>query len=145
MRDIEKQLLPGVYTASKVKHAQQWRIIRKSWNDLIRVTSRWIDTEAFDGPNVSADIKRKGWIVDEQDVRDSDYVLVYAATGEDLRGALVEAGMGIALGKKIVLCGWSASFGTWQYHPLVVAKFDYYHDTLQWIVDDWKGLHTRHG
>lgn len=145
MSEQPNKMLPGVYTASKVIHAPTWRSLREGWSFALRVTSRWIDTETFDGPGVDASVKRAGWIVDEQDVRDSDYILVASLNGEDLRGALVEAGMGIALGKKIVLCGESQSFGTWQEHPLVVAKCKYLTDALAWIVADWKGEHTRHG
>lgn len=51
-------------------------------------------------------------------------VLVYAEEGEHLRGALVEAGMAIALGKTVLVIGDHPDFGTWQHHPKVIHAAD---------------------
>lgn len=110
-----------IYTASKLRHAQKWRELRSEWPEFLFV-SRWIDMPTFqDG---KPEVCREGWIVDEHDVRKSDIVMVYAQDSEDLRGALVEAGMGIALDKCLLLVGESESFGTWQHHPLCVKVPD---------------------
>lgn len=54
-------------------------------------------------------------------------MLVYAEEGEHLRGALVEAGMAIALGKIVLVIGSHPDFGTWQHHPNVMHAADLDH------------------
>lgn len=154
---------PAIYTASRMHHAGMWRELREQEMRKLIITARWIDqAKSFDEAQAPVEVKRQGWLDDEEDIRRSDYVLVYAKTfdektkavleagwsgtkcedGETLRGALVEAGMGIALGKRVVLCGESESFGTWQHHPGVRAKLASVSEALQWIMDDWNGAHT---
>lgn len=58
------------------------------------------------------------WSIDEVDVRRADFVVV-CPSERNLRGALVEVGIGIACGKTIILIGNCVSYGTWQYHPLI--------------------------
>jgi hypothetical protein len=58
-------------------------------------------------------------------------VLVYAEDGEHLRGALIEAGMAIALGKRVIVVGDHPDFGTWQHHPNVAYATDLSHAKSQ--------------
>lgn len=116
-----------IYTASKLDHWRKWHSLRSSG---IEVTSRWIDHPHVTGPDAyaseaasSPETMRGCWIEDEEDVRAADAVLVYGELGENLRGALVEAGMGIALGKPVLVVGDNENFGTWQHHPLC-RRFD---------------------
>lgn len=113
-----------VYFASKLQHAALWREYEKfSPREIVSVTRwpSWIkpnETKGFENDPLRA---RQGWIIDEEDVREADVVIVYAGPdGADvLRGTLVEAGMAIALGKPVVVVGVSESYGTWKHHPLV--------------------------
>lgn len=139
---MSNSIFPSIYTASRTKHAEWWKALRSAHPEVI-FTSRWIDLENFNSTQPAA--CRESWVIDEEDVRRSDYVLCFSEEREVLRGALVEAGMGIALGKKIVLVGECDSFGTWQFHPQVKGKFCFVWEALSWIRDDWKGKHTRHG
>lgn len=137
-RSSNMKRLPKIYTASKLHHAPMWRELKLHTNLPMTITSRWISMEHFDDADAPIEQKRAGWIIDETDVRESDYVLVFAAANEPLRGALVEAGMGIAYGKKIVCCGQSDSFGTWQYHPQVIERANNLQAALQFILLDWQ-------
>lgn len=115
-----------VYVASKLKHATKWKRLRKAWEkDNIWIVSRWIEQAAQEDTAGSFDFK-VFWSVDQEDVSRSDVVLVYGESGEDLRGALVEAGMGIAYGKMLIVVGNCNSFGTWTHHPNV-----YYAETIE--------------
>jgi len=110
---------PKVYFASKLTYARRlWELALK-WN--LETTSRWLS---------QADLELKGspsteefgifWLVDEEDVRRSDALIVYGEADDILKGALVEVGMAIALGKLVICVGASSSFGSWTNHPLVL-------------------------
>lgn len=124
-----------IYTASRLQHAPKWKELQILWPEF-EFTARWVhEPHIGDGtradPELAQDPEQfaQHWLHDEADVWKCDVVLVYAEPegkiGEDLfegepevlRGALVEAGMGIALDKGILLVGSSPSFGTWKYHP----------------------------
>lgn len=104
-----------LYTASKLQHAPMWQKLRTD-NSHIEFTSRWIDMVSQEAAAKQKDFMRF-WLGDHEDVRRSDFVAVYATGDDHLRGALVEAGMGLALGKKIIVIGEHDDYGTWQHHP----------------------------
>lgn len=140
------ELRAKVYTASKLHHAPQWRALAMQYSSTVLITSRWISMPPFDkAEETDHELARAGWIIDEDDIRESDYVLCFSAEGEVLRGALVEAGMGIALGKKIICCGASPSFGTWQYHPKVIARVADLGKAMEFLLADWQGRNVQRG
>lgn len=112
---------PKVYTASKLKHSDMWKALRLTWHD-IEWTARWPDLTG--GVEDSASFAREFWRHDVQDIARADCVLVYAEEGDHLRGALVEAGVGIALGKHVIVVGEHPDYGTWQHHPMVTRVAD---------------------
>ena len=106
-----------VYTASKLHHAALWRGLRET-NPGIYFTARW---PFFAGAvSDSSDAAEYFWQDDLADVLRSDVVLVYALSGEKLRGALVEVGAALSLGRVVYVVGKHEDYGTWQYHPNVV-------------------------
>lgn len=115
-----------VYTASKLYHAEMWRTLHI---DGVEFTARWPRLHVGTVPD-DARYAKIFWMHDEEDVRASDVVLVYAEPKDKLRGALVEAGMAIALGKDVIVVGEHDDFGTWQYHPLVHKAKDMKQVTL---------------
>lgn len=119
-KQLNTHYFPKVYTASKLKHADLWKGLRLTWHD-IDWTARWPDLVG--GVEDNDSFAREFWRHDIQDVMRSDCVLVYAEAGEHLRGALIEAGAGIALGKHVIVVGEHPDYGTWQHHPMVsIAK-----------------------
>jgi len=108
--------MASVYTASKLRHGPMWIRLREERQDVF-FTARWPDIEGHvpDTPENAVAF----WHHDVADVRKADAVLVYAEPEDKLRGALVEAGIALGLGKQVVVVGDNADFGTWQYHPLV--------------------------
>jgi hypothetical protein len=105
-----------VYTASKLTEAPLCRNLARDWRE-IEFTARWPFVHYPDDVPAICSI---GWEQDLEDIARSDVVLVFAASAEEkLRGALVEAGMGIALGKRIIVVGDHPDYGSWQFHPLV--------------------------
>ncbi len=123
-----------VYTASKLQHAELWLELHKTCPE-IHFTARWpfVVGKIPDAPEFA----RKFWQDDHADVARADVVLVYAAGPEEhLRGALVEAGIGIALGKHIVVVGKHQDYGTWQFHPQV-SQYDTIEDALG-SIKDWE-------
>ena len=112
-----------VYLASKLYMAEAWRELRSQQIDIV-ITSSWIDSiqSELEG-KATPEIFEKGWARNKLDVQKCDVVLVYGAAGDDLRGALVEVGMGIGLDKTIICVGNSRSFGTWiHYEDAYKAK-----------------------
>ena len=120
-----------VYTASKLKEGPRWRQLAEEWPE-IEVVARWpfLHVTADGEPGWPDDCAAHGsifWQHDHEDVANSDVVLVFSGDeGDVLRGALVEAGIGIALGKTIIVVGDNLGYGTWKFHPQVkrVATLD---------------------
>jgi nucleoside 2-deoxyribosyltransferase len=109
-----------VYLAGKLTSAAFFAHVREKIKpNGIEVTSRWIDHALAGRPESEA---REFWQEDLEDVAKADALICYAAdTTEILRGALVETGAALALGKYVCAVGpENPSFGTWQHHPRVV-------------------------
>ena len=104
-----------VYPASKLRHAKMWREL--DWPQVL-FTARWLKHNLI-GTSDSAEHAARFWRENEEDVAVCDAVFVYGEPEDKLRGALVEAGMGIAYGKTVIVVGQSDDYGTWQHHPLV--------------------------
>lgn len=112
-----------VYTASNLSNGPLWRKLRNDWPE-IEIVARWPFLHVTDNgaPGWPSDCAAHGsvfWQHDHDDVAASDVVLVYGHEDKALRGSLVEAGMGIAMGKIIIVVGTHHSYSTWQYHPAV--------------------------
>ena len=110
-----------IYVASKIKHAEMFRVFRRDWAvDGIDIQARWLDhaKEEIDGTTGPEDFKIE-WLVDEEDVINAKAMIIYAEPNDKLRGALVEAGIGIASGIFVIVVGEHLDYGTWQHHPLV--------------------------
>ena len=107
-----------VYGASTLPHASLWRDLSRRWIDEVEFTARWSYMHFGNIPE-TAEFARLFWLHDMEDVRRSDVVMVYAEPKDSLRGALVEAGMGLAYGLRVLVCGSNHGFGTWQHHPQV--------------------------
>lgn len=104
-----------VYTASKLAQAPLWRQLRDEWTE-VHFTARWPVCHVGTTPDTAV-FAKTFWNHDLEDVSSSDVVLIYAESGADkLRGALVEVGAGLALGKEIIVVGQHPDFGTWQHH-----------------------------
>jgi nucleoside 2-deoxyribosyltransferase len=130
-----------VYTASKLSKAALWRQLRVDQSG-IEFTARWPSYSGREptDPEFVPDTPENAkwfWLEDEEDVAKADVVLVFAEGDEHLRGALVEAGMGIALKKRVIVIGEHKDYGTWQFHPRVerVATLD----------EAWRLLTIDHG
>ena len=106
-----------VYTASKLDKAPLWLRLIEEW-DEIEFVARWPRLHVGTTPDAPCYAK-VFWQHDLEDVSESDIVLVYSEPHDKLRGALVEAGMALALQKPVIVVGEHLDYGTWQFHPLV--------------------------
>ena len=106
-----------VYTASKLAQAPLWKRLIVEWWE-IDFTARWVVQHVGTTPDHPC-FARIFWEHDHADVASADVVLLYAEANEHLRGGLVEAGIAIALDKKVIVVGEHPDYGTWQYHPNV--------------------------
>jgi nucleoside 2-deoxyribosyltransferase len=104
-----------VYFASKLKHGEKWRDIK---DVRVHAHARWLKHNEIGTPD-TPEFAKRFWVEDHQDVASSDCVIVYAEDGEHLRGALVEAGIALALDIPVFVIGSHPDYGTWQYHPTV--------------------------
>lgn len=111
-----------VYTASKLSAAPVWDQLSKAWPSVF-FHARWLKHSEIKTPDTDAHAA-EFWVQDEEDVRNADAVLVYARHGEHLKGALVEAGVAIALNIPVIVVGEHPDYGTWQYHPGVTRVAD---------------------
>ena len=105
-----------IYVASKMKHADAVKAVQLHKVGLT-FTNRWHFMETVIPE--TADHAANFWENDFDDIDAADAVVVYGEPGDHLRGALIEAGYGIARGKPVFLCGETDSFGTWQHSPRV--------------------------
>lgn len=106
-----------IYTASKLIHAELWKRLIEEWQE-IEFTARWPVMHVGIVPD-AAHFAKVFWEHDLEDVNRSDGVMVYAEPNDKLRGALVEAGMALALDKFVITIGSHSDYSTWQYHPRV--------------------------
>ena len=115
----------GIYVASRASipaRAAMWREFRK---EGVRINSTWIDE---DGPGETDDFSQL-WARIVQEIAASRALVLYAEPGDfPLKGALVEVGMALALGKPVIAClpdvqvdyaGSMRPVGSWMAHWLV--------------------------
>lgn len=100
--------------ASKPERPAMWRALR---DDGARIISTWID-EA--GPGETGDMGEL-WERIAREVAQADALVIFAAPEDmPLKGAFVEVGMALALGKPVrVVAPEIATLGSWENHPLV--------------------------
>jgi hypothetical protein len=92
----------NIYIASKTKHADRWRTLRKALkSDGINIISTWID-EAGEGE--SADLTDLA-IRCIQEASCADRLILYSEEGEILKGALIECGAALAFNKQVFAIG----------------------------------------
>ena len=106
-----------VYTASKLSEAGRWRDLKDAWPEVDFV-ARWPFKHVGAVPDTPT-FAKVFWDHDLQDVEKSDVVLIYGAPADKLRGALVEVGMALAMGKEVIAVGDHPDYSTWQYHRRV--------------------------
>src|SRR5262245_56241039 len=92
----------NVYVASRASipaRGEMWRRIRDQ--GIVNITSSWIDE---DGPGETADMSELWWRISEE-IASSDKLVLYAGPDDfPLKGALIEAGIALGLGKRVVVC-----------------------------------------
>jgi hypothetical protein len=115
---------PLVYAASRASvlaRGAMWRGLREQGAQIV---SSWIDE---DGENETADFGNL-WSRIENEIRAADRLVLYAEPDDfPLKGALIEAGMALAMGKPVylILPGVTLDprnfrpLGSWAAHPLV--------------------------
>jgi len=135
-----------VYIASKLKHAGKFKVLREQWCPEIDLHARWFDqaTIELDGPELSPHDFHIFWLVDEEDVRIADALILYAEPGDHVRGALVETGIAIALGKLVIVVGDHPDYGTWQHHPTVTRAVDMEHARTMLLRRFHRGVPPKH-
>lgn len=109
-----------IYVASKANHRPMWREFRERG---IVINSRWIDIDDKYSVDPCGLDYSSLWSMCIEDVLRCDVVIVYALSGEVLKGALVEVGAALALNKRVILTGQKESYtdnGTWINHPGIV-------------------------
>lgn len=118
-----------VYIASKLKYAERFRRYREQWRlDNIDLHARWFDQAIIEQTSeVSPEDFHIFWLVDEEDVKTSQALIIYGEKDDKLRGALVETGIAIAQGILVIVVGDCEDFGTWQYHPTVTRAGSFEH------------------
>lgn len=121
-----------IYFASKLEEASRWRALCETCKDII-AHARWLKHNKIGTPN-GPEYAAKFWLEDEADIGTADAIIVFATDGQHLRGALVEAGMAIAMKKPVYVIGDHPDYGTWRYHPGVV-RVKSIDEALRLIVD----------
>lgn len=114
-----------VYPSSKVKHAPMWRELQKTVPHVF-FNARWIKRAEIEKKE-EMDVRdyRDLWSECLEDIRNSDALLLYAEDGDQLKGALVEVGMALAFGVKVILVtaveDWYV-YGTWMHYNVTKCE-----------------------
>lgn len=124
--------MKNVYFASKMDKAHRWRELY-SYSDLINITARWPYLEPSVAPTPAN--AKKFWRGDYLDIQACDFLICYADGDDKLRGALVEAGMAIGMGKTVIVIGIHDDYGTWQYHEQVL-RFSTILEALDYVISE---------
>lgn len=101
-----------IYTASKTRHAKYWQQLRKQGVNII---STWID-EAEKGQTKDIPELARRCI---SEIKACDFVLLYIEGDDQVHGALIEVGAGLAFGKPIRLVARQYRISVFDFHPLV--------------------------
>lgn len=105
-----------IYVASKVKWRYLWHSWRRNIPSNVQINARWLDVYDVTGDAGCAEL----WQTIVEDVRDCDALIVLRADGdEQLKGAYIEIGIALALGKPILAVGLDDH--TFSKHPLVTC------------------------
>lgn len=130
---------PKIYGASKTNLYNNWLQFARDRPD-IELVSRWPSVVAMrNGQDCDQDgneaFQAKCWIVDFQDIQRCDALIMITPPiiSDHLRGALVEAGYALALGKPVYTVGQHPDLGTWSTHPMV-KKFETVPEATNYIV-----------
>lgn len=123
----------GIYVASRVSRADVWKNLRDNMG--VSITSSWID-EAGEG-----DTEDFGelWTRITREIAASTGLVFYGHTADQpWKGALVEVGIALALGKPVaaLILGelegrTMRPVGSWLHHPLV-RRFTYMEDAIEY-------------
>lgn len=125
---------PKIYIASKSRHRPRWRGLRDTGG--YNIISKWIDVDDSLIGDPDRTIKfnfnyPKLWADCVTDVKNCDVLVLYAEAGEHLKGALVEVGIAIALGKEIMVTGVLEDNGTWFHY----GKVELWDDTIEQLLE----------
>lgn len=93
-----------VYVASKAVHGDRWVKLRQSLREKetdVEIVSTWID-EAGEGQTADyGELSQRCF----REISAADALWLFCLPDEILKGALVEVGMALALGKKVIYTG----------------------------------------
>lgn len=126
---------PRVYYASASAAAHLVKPHMDFFSSTIDFTSTWVDA-LLGGAVETPDSAKLFWQQDYNEIQASDYLFLWCPLALRLRGALVEVGMAITLGKPVFVAGNHADYSTWQYHPQV-HRFSHWDQGLNAILTHW--------
>jgi len=110
--------MKAVYFASKIDNAEFLREKKQEWSKYLSICSSWIETVTREAD--TPDAAPSFWERDFAEIKTADAVVCWAHGHDVLRGALVEAGYALGLGKPVICIGKSHCYGTWQFAKQVV-------------------------
>jgi len=128
-----------VYPASRFFRAPMWIELKNSKEFKHFLTARWLhhfEIGTLETPKNS----RIFWPENVEDIQQAEAIMCYAEPDDILGGALIECGIGLALGKRVYAIGSNEAYRSWIHHPLVfpfekiehaVNNLDYINDIVQ--------------
>lgn len=127
----ELAIKPKIYIASKAHHRPQWRELRNKGYDII---SQWIDINDKYSQDPTGLDYTKLWDACVQDVRKCDILILYVEKDEHLKGALVQLGVALGLGKEIIVTGiFGDDNGTWYHNEKIQVSNLAIEDLLKYV------------
>lgn len=108
---------PSFYVASRASLPDRPAMWRSHRREGVNIVSSWIDEV---GPGETGDMAEL-WVRIGREIASADALVLFAQPEDlPLKGALIEVGMALALGKPVrVVAPKIETLGSWERHPLV--------------------------
>jgi hypothetical protein len=109
-----------VYPSSKVKHAPMWMKLQTKVPHLF-LNARWLKWAERKNSLNTNDFQAL-WKDCQEDIGTSDVLILYTEEGDVLKGCLVEVGMALANGIRVIIVASESnrlSYGTWVHNDSV--------------------------
>lgn len=118
-----------IYVASRASVPERGAMWREFRANGVAITSSWIDEDGEGQTQSMAEL----WERITEEIRRADRLVLYAEAGDfPLKGAFIEAGIALGMGKSVTVCLPNVSLdprncrpiGSWIMHPLVTRCDD---------------------
>lgn len=120
--------MSGIYVASKAKHGPIWLGYRQMG---FNICSTWINEWQAGATKDYEDL----WQRCSREAAEADVLVIYAEKGDNMKGALLEAGIAIGRGAVVLVVGGVEDLGSW-IETSLARRFSTLHEAML-VAEPW--------